>query len=76
MTGETSKLNFQNHGATNSLQFLDYCKNLLTAGVSSAIAVTVMAPVERVKLILQVQDAYAKDQKPYKYTGMFSALLI
>ena len=35
----------------------DFVKDFLTGGISAATSKTVVAPIERVKLLLQVQDA-------------------
>ena len=49
-------------------------KDLLAGGVAGTISKTVVAPIERVKLVLQVQDAN-KEQIPVekRYKGMGDA---
>ena len=56
----------------------NFMTDFLVGGVSAAVSKTVVAPIERVKLLLQVQDAMSKkaaksgepapDMK--KYTGI------
>jgi solute carrier family 25 (mitochondrial adenine nucleotide translocator), member 4/5/6/31 len=43
--------------------------NFLMGGVSAAVSKTVVAPIERVKLLLQNQDS-SKDLEGKKYTGI------
>ena len=53
---------------------LAFVKDLLAGGVAGTISKTVVAPIERVKLVLQVQDAN-KEQIPIekRYKGMGDA---
>jgi solute carrier family 25 (adenine nucleotide translocator) protein 4/5/6/31 len=47
--------------------------DFMVGGVSAAVSKTVVAPIERVKLLLQVQDAMGKkggDSEMKKYTGI------
>jgi len=46
-------------------------KNFLTGGISVAVSETVMAPVERVKLLLQVQPITKED----RYKGMIDCFI-
>lgn len=50
----------------------DFAKDFLIGGVSAAISKTAVAPIERVKLLLQTQDANKKVQEgtAKKYTGI------
>ncbi len=47
-----------------------FVSNFLMGGVSAAISKTAVAPIERVKLLLQNQDASKAIQKAGKYTGI------
>ena len=55
-----------------------FASDFLIGGVSAAVSKTVVAPIERVKLLLQVQDAMGKKGKAAaegasemkKYTGI------
>lgn len=44
--------------------------NFMLGGVAGGISKTVVAPIERVKLLLQVQDASAQMKGQVKYSGM------
>merc|ERR1712166_293666 len=47
--------------------------DFMVGGISAAVSKTAVAPIERVKLLLQVQDAMkgsAKGDKMVKYTGI------
>jgi solute carrier family 25 (adenine nucleotide translocator) protein 4/5/6/31 len=48
----------------------DFVKDFMIGGVSAAISKTFIAPVERVKLILQNQDASEQITAKNKYKGM------
>ena len=52
-----------------------FLRNMVTGGIAASIAVTAMAPIERIKLLLQVQYATPnhKIQNPYK--GLVDALV-
>ena len=47
--------------------------DLMAGGVAGGISKTVVAPIERVKLILQTQDASAQITQDKKYKGIFDA---
>ena len=53
-------------------QGFDFVRDFLIGGVSAAISKTCVAPIERVKLLLQTQDANKKmqDGSAKKYTGI------
>jgi len=51
----------------------DFGKDFLAGGVAAAISKTIVAPIERVKLLLQVQDASTQITKENKYKGIFDA---
>ena len=52
----------------------NFATDFLIGGISAAVSKTVVAPIERVKLLLQVQDAMAKKGKDttgmVKYNGI------
>lgn len=57
---------------SNSVAFLrDFC----LGGVSGAIAKTATAPMERVKIVLQLQDANARVAAEKRYKGILDVLL-
>jgi len=47
-----------------------FVTNFMIGGVSAAVSKTLVAPIERVKLLLQVQDASKSIAKDKKYTGI------
>ena len=51
---------------------MDFVRDFLIGGVSAGISKTCVAPIERVKLLLQTQDANKKiqDGTAKKYTGI------
>ena len=44
--------------------------DFLIGGISAAVSKTVVAPIERVKLLLQVQDASSSIKKEDRYNGI------
>lgn len=48
----------------------DFAKDFLVGGVSAAISKTCVAPIERVKLLLQNQDASSQIAKDQRYKGI------
>ena len=50
-----------------------FAKDLIAGGVAGGIAKTVVAPIERVKLILQTQDVSAQIAHDQRYKGIFDA---
>ena len=46
----------------------DFVLDFVAGGISAAVSTTVVAPIERVKILLQIQDAAKNIEKPY--TGM------
>lgn len=48
---------------------LDFFKDFMAGGISAAIAKTAVAPIERVKLLLQVQEASTQIAEAQKYKG-------
>lgn len=47
-----------------------FLKDFLAGGISAAVSKTVVAPIERVKLILQVQHINKNIPEDKKYKGM------
>lgn len=47
-----------------------FMKDFLAGGISAAIAKTSMAPIERVKLLLQVQHVSKQIKEDQRYKGM------
>jgi len=56
---------------------MDFLKDFMVGGVSAAISKTCVAPIERVKLLLQTQDANKKiqDGTAKKYTGIINCFV-
>lgn len=50
--------------------FISFFKDFLAGGVSAAVAKTAVAPIERVKLLLQIQHASKQIDKSKQYKGM------
>jgi len=48
----------------------DFMLDFIAGGISAAVSKTVVAPVERVKLLLQIQDAHKSIPKDQRYNGM------
>jgi len=48
----------------------DFVLDFVAGGISAAVSKTVVAPVERVKLLLQIQDAHKFIAKEERYNGM------
>jgi solute carrier family 25 (adenine nucleotide translocator) protein 4/5/6/31 len=47
-----------------------FFKDMLVGGISAAVSKTIVAPIERVKLLLQVQDANPNIPKEMRYNGI------
>jgi len=56
-------------------QALNFLKDLAAGGVAGGISKTIVAPIERVKLLLQVQDASTQIAADKKYKGMVDAFV-
>lgn len=52
-----------------------FLRNWLSGGIAAAISKTAVAPIERVKILLQVQDASASIQAMKKYKGIIDCLV-
>lgn len=50
---------------------LTFVRDLMLGGVSGGISKTVVAPIERVKLVLQTQDASTQISAEGRYKGIF-----
>lgn len=49
---------------------MSFAKDFLAGGISAAVSKTAVAPIERVKLLLQVQHASKQIAKENQYKGM------
>lgn len=52
-----------------------FIKDFLAGGISAAIAKTAVAPIERVKLILQVQEANKQIAQEHRYKGIIDCFI-
>lgn len=52
---------------------VDFAKDLLAGGISAAVSKTAVAPIERVKLLLQVQAASTQIKADQQYKGIIDA---
>jgi len=52
-----------------------FATNFLAGGVAAGISKTIVAPIERVKLLLQVQDASSQIAKDKQYKGIIDAFV-
>lgn len=50
---------------------VSFLKDFMAGGISAAVAKTAVAPIERVKLLLQVQHASKQIAKEHQYKGKF-----
>lgn len=48
-----------------------FLKDFLAGGISAAVSKTVVAPIERVKLLLQVQQVSKQIPEDQRYKGVF-----
>lgn len=48
----------------------DFMLDFVAGGVSAAVSKTVVAPLERVKILLQIQDASKHIPKDQRYTDL------
>ena len=55
---------------------LSFAKDFIAGGVSAAVSKTAVAPIERVKLLLQVQHASKQITADKQYKGKMAASLI
>jgi len=63
----------QKKAGQNSI--VTFCTDLLAGGVAGAVSKTAVAPIERVKLLLQVQDASSQISADKKYKGIADAFI-
>merc|ERR1719342_1158056 len=49
---------------------MDFVLDFVAGGISAAVSKTVVAPLERVKLLLQIQDAHKHIAANEKYNGV------
>jgi len=59
-------LYYQNYNMVNK----DFLLDFVAGGISAAVSKTVVAPLERVKIILQIQDAHKHIPKDQQYKGV------
>ncbi|XP_047041016.1 ADP/ATP translocase 1-like [Helicoverpa zea] len=52
-----------------------FLKDFLAGGISAAVSKTAVAPIERVKILLQVQDVNKQVKKDKKYKGIIDVLV-
>lgn len=52
-------------------QLKTFMRDLLAGGLAGGISKTIVAPIERVKLVLQTQDASTQISKETRYKGIF-----
>ena len=57
-------------GEESSVKTGNFALDFLLGGISAAVSKTAVAPIERVKLLLQTQDANAKIKSDKKYKGI------
>lgn len=62
-----------NKAKTERDPVLSFFLDLAAGGTAGGISKTVVAPIERVKLILQTQDASTQITKETRYKGIFDA---
>jgi solute carrier family 25 (adenine nucleotide translocator) protein 4/5/6/31 len=53
---------------------ISFLKDLLVGGLTSGVSKTITAPIDRIKLLLQLQDASPKIMEGRKYTGILNCL--
>ncbi len=63
-----------NVGNTEQNHLKSFVRDLIAGGVAGGIAKTAVAPIERVKLILQTQDVSTQIAHDQRYKGIFDAL--
>jgi len=57
------------------IDYVSFAKDFIAGGVSAAISKTCVAPIERVKLLLQVQHASKQITKDMQYKGMIDCFV-
>jgi len=62
-------------GKSGQNTVLGFMKDFMIGGVSAAISKTIVAPIERVKILLQTQDASKQITKEKKYKGIVDCFL-
>jgi len=60
---------------TTEEQVISFLKDLMAGGIAGAVSKTAVAPIERVKLLLQVQDASTQISKENRYKGIGDAFV-
>jgi len=64
-----------NMGEESSAKTGNFALDFMLGGVSAAVSKTAVAPIERVKLLLQTQDANAKIKSDKKYKGIIDVFV-
>jgi solute carrier family 25 (adenine nucleotide translocator) protein 4/5/6/31 len=70
--GGSTKAPAKKGGSSDAFKFMI---DLLSGGTAAAVSKTAVAPIERVKLLLQVQDASATIAKDQRYKGIIDVLV-
>jgi len=65
----------EGHGLSKKFDPKKFALDLLTGGTAAAVAKTAVAPIERVKLILQVQDAQKTIAVEKRYKGIWDCFV-
>lgn len=55
---------------------ISFLKDFLAGGISAAVAKTAVAPIERVKLLLQIQHASKQIEESKRYKGKSNIIFI
>lgn len=64
------------HGASGAKKTgWEFARDFLTGGISAAVSKTIVAPIERVKILLQVQDASQQITADKKYKGIIDCFV-
>src|SRR5690349_20945154 len=54
---------------------LNFSKNLIIGGLSGSLTKTVVAPLERIKIVLQIQDSSKQIPKEQRYIGIIDCAI-
>ncbi|PIO59500.1 ADP/ATP translocase 1 domain protein, partial [Teladorsagia circumcincta] len=74
-TNATAKPDVGGKKEKKAVDIKKFCVDLLTGGTAAAISKTAVAPIERVKLLLQVQDASKTISAEKRYKGIIDVLV-
>ena len=53
---------------------VSFTRDFITGGISAGISKTIVAPIERIKLLLQLQDISSQISKENRYKGIMHVL--